>query len=86
MTPASDSQGAQTHWRTSSRQDLLAVEYGDPETIAMLTAVSLSDDPTNDPELAKQILDKVPLDAKIVASQQMQAWLDAEKENDNGNT
>lgn len=57
----------------------LAVIYGDPESIALLYAVSKSDDPTNDPELAERILKRVKPEDITAAQVKIQAWLRAEQ-------
>ncbi|AGU92318.1 lysozyme [Mycobacterium phage SargentShorty9] len=59
----------------------LAVIYGDPVSIALLYAVSNSDDPTNNPELAKRILKRVKPEDITAAQVQIQKWLAAEKRN-----
>ncbi|QBI97753.1 lysin A [Mycobacterium phage Zeuska] len=59
----------------------LAVIYGDPVSIALLYAVSNSDDPTNNPELAKRILKRVKPEDITAAQVQIQKWLVAEKRN-----
>ncbi|UVK60562.1 lysin A [Mycobacterium phage Peterson] len=59
----------------------LAVIYGDPVSIALLYAVSNSDDPTNNPELAKRILKRVKPEDITAAQTQIRKWLAAEKEN-----
>ena len=59
----------------------LAVEYGDAVAIALLYAVSKTDEPgrEGDSKLADKILLKVK-PADITAAQgQIKAWLDAEK-------
>ncbi|ATW59794.1 lysin A [Mycobacterium phage Wilkins] len=57
----------------------LAVIYGDPVSIALLYAVSNSDDPTNNPELAKRILKRVKPEDITAAQVQIQKWLAAEQ-------
>ncbi|UJE15476.1 lysin A [Mycobacterium phage Dussy] len=57
----------------------LAVIYGDPVSIALLYAVSDSDDPTNNPELAKRILKRVKPEDITAAQVQIQKWLAAEQ-------
>jgi putative chitinase len=63
----------------------LAVEYGDPNSVALLVAVASCDgdpkfpDRQADAKLAARILTKVPADAKAAGAKQIQAWLDAEK-------
>ena len=57
----------------------LAVIYGDPNSIALLYAVSKSDDPSNDPELADRILKRVKPEDITAAQVKIQAWLRAEQ-------
>lgn len=57
----------------------LTVEYGDPENIALLWAVSQTDEPgrQNDAALAQRILDKVPADFVAAAKPVIEQWLNA---------
>lgn len=58
----------------------LAVQYGDPTAIALLSSVATMNDPTrqHDSELAARILSKVPQEYLTAAGVQASKWLAAE--------